>query len=103
MSSSKKATTLVTVRGSITPSVYLARGKEKTVVLDEHWQRLITRGHVDLVESYDIPAEKPARRKSKPRTEPVDPPAEQPVDPPVDPVDPVDPDAGLTGVLTSDG
>lgn len=56
--------TVVTVRGSITPSVYLGRGKERTVVLDKHWQRLIDTGRVEVVGRYTVAAN-PRTRKGE--------------------------------------
>lgn len=40
----------VTIEGSITPSVVLARGEKRTVALTDRVQRLIDRGFVTLIE-----------------------------------------------------
>lgn len=58
MSSSK---TIVTIVGSITPSVILPRGEERTVLLTPRVQRLIDRGYVTVTKREEIAA---------PRTEP---------------------------------
>lgn len=46
MSSSEKV--IVTIRGSVTPSVALPRGAERTVLLTPKVQRLIDRGYVTV-------------------------------------------------------
>jgi len=61
-SSRRKPALMATVRGTATPSVYLARGVEKTVVFDERWERRVAAGHVEVVATYRIPAApKPAK------------------------------------------
>lgn len=63
MSSSK---TVVTIKGSVMPSVVLPRGATKTVVLTDRIQRLIDRGFVTVVETHtikDAPAKKAPAKK----------------------------------------
>lgn len=64
-SSRRKPAVMATVRGTLTPSVYVRRGEEKTVLLDERWERLIAGGHVEVVATYRIPA-KPAKPTQPP-------------------------------------
>lgn len=52
MSSSR----VVTITGSITPSVALARGVSRTVTLTPRIQRLIDKGYVTVTEEFDAPA-----------------------------------------------
>lgn len=61
--SSSKPVVLVEITGSITPSVLLARGESRTVVLDDVWQRRIDRGYVTVTARHEI---KPVPRKRKP-------------------------------------
>ncbi len=66
MSSSK---TVVTIKGSVMPSVVLPRGATKTVVLTDRIQRLIDRGFVTVVEKHSIketPVKKAAPAKVAP-------------------------------------
>lgn len=50
----------VTIRGSITPSAWLARGEVKTVQRTSHIDNLIRQGFVDLLaEHNDVPAAVP--------------------------------------------
>ena len=67
MSSSSKV--VVTIQGSVTPSVVLPRGETKTVVLTPRIQKLIDRGFVTVVEKHSVkplpkktPAKKPAAK-----------------------------------------
>lgn len=60
--SSSKPVVLVEVTGSITPSVILARGESRTVVLDDVWQRRIDRGYVTVTARHEI---KPAPAKKR--------------------------------------
>jgi len=55
MSSSK---TVVTIKGSTTPCVKLARGETRTVVLTTEVQRLIDKGFVIVTERHTIAAPK---------------------------------------------
>ena len=72
--------TAVTIEGSLTPSVHLARGERKTVQLTPFIQKLIDRGFVNVLGEYhdepalDEPPAKPARRaKAAPPSEAPDP------------------------------
>lgn len=64
MSSASK--TVVTIEGSVTPSVVLPRGERKTVVLTSRIQKLIDRGFVNVVTQHTVktptqaPVKKPA-------------------------------------------
>lgn len=46
---------IVTIEGSLTPSVGLARGERRTCQLTEHVQRLIDRGYVTVVKTEYVP------------------------------------------------
>lgn len=63
--SSSEPTVIVTLEGSLTPCVALARGEQITVPLDDTWQRRIDRGFVTIVKWQEIP---PAKRTRKPRS-----------------------------------
>lgn len=53
--SSSKSKVIVTIEGSVTPSVVLARGARRTVVLTDKVQKLIDRGFVVVVDRQEIP------------------------------------------------
>jgi hypothetical protein len=46
---------IVTIEGTVTPCVELGRFKRKTVELDEHTRRLITKGFVVIVARHGDP------------------------------------------------
>jgi hypothetical protein len=78
----------VTIRGSITPSAHLPRGKVVTVQRTEHIDRLIKQGFVDVLEEHpDAPEGKvvsPEPPAPAPAPEPTPEPAPEParVEPP---------------------
>jgi hypothetical protein len=63
MSSSKRP--VVTIEGSVTPSVILPRGQRRTVTLTDRVQRLIERGFVVVVDWQDPEPERKAAPKAK--------------------------------------
>lgn len=67
MSSSKKV--VVTIEGSVNPSVVLPRGARRTVVLTPRVQRLIDRGYVVVIERHAVkplPAKKAPAKAAPP-------------------------------------
>jgi hypothetical protein len=55
MSSSEQPVVVVTIEGSTTPSVVLARGVQRTVRLTPTVQRLIDRGYVIVMKREVLP------------------------------------------------
>lgn len=67
MSSSK---VVVTIKGSLTPSVVVPRGEERTVILTPRIQRLIDRGYVTVTERHVVKGSPKTTPKPKPNPEP---------------------------------
>lgn len=63
--------TIVTIRGSLTPSVVLKRDQFKTVQLTERVQRLIDRGFVEVVETHEVD-DVPEQTSDEGKGEPAD-------------------------------